>query len=111
MGVVVVGPWALRPAGGAGQPLLASLLCIDFCCSVLLRSAEEAPSQREQEHSSPASPASLLARLAQSAHSAAALAGPCKLHGTPECNTGAMRGEQPESPWRSTAAFTCSGFT
>ncbi|KAF6724187.1 hypothetical protein FQA47_016253 [Oryzias melastigma] len=37
MGVVVVGPWALRPAGGAGQPLLASLLCIDFCCSVLPR--------------------------------------------------------------------------
>lgn len=33
--MVVVGPWAPRPAGGAGQPLLASLLCIDFCCSAL----------------------------------------------------------------------------
>lgn len=31
-----VGPWAPRPAGGAGQPLLASLLSIDFCCSALL---------------------------------------------------------------------------
>lgn len=34
---MVVGPWAPRPAGGAGQPLLASLLCIDFCCSALPR--------------------------------------------------------------------------
>lgn len=33
--MVVVGPWAPRPAGGDGQPLLASLLCIDFCCSAL----------------------------------------------------------------------------
>lgn len=34
---MVVGPWAPWPAGGAGQPLLASLLCIDFCCSALPR--------------------------------------------------------------------------
>lgn len=44
--MVVDGPWAPRPAGDAGQPLLASLLCIDFCCSALLRSAVEAPSRR-----------------------------------------------------------------
>lgn len=44
--VVVVGPWTLRPAGGAGQTLLAFLPCIDFYCSVLLRSAVEAPSRR-----------------------------------------------------------------
>lgn len=56
--VVVVGPWALRPAGGVGQPLLASLLGIDFCCSALLCSAEETPSRRERELGSPGSPAS-----------------------------------------------------
>lgn len=53
--VVVVGPWALRPAGCDGQPLLASLLYIDFCCSSLLR---KALSRRERELGSPASPAS-----------------------------------------------------
>lgn len=45
---VVVGPWAPRPAGGAGQPLLASLPCIDFCCFALLHSSVEAPSRRRK---------------------------------------------------------------
>lgn len=57
------------------------------------------------------SPASLLAWLAQPAHSAAALAGPHRLPGTLVCSARATGGRQPESPWRSTAVFTCSGFT
>lgn len=34
-----------------------------------------------------------------------------QLPGTPACSAGATGGRQPESLWRSAAAFTCSGFT
>lgn len=106
--VVVVGPWTLRPGGGAGQPLLASLLCIDFCCSALprrlLASGDGSPAHPPHLPLSwlgwPSLPTMAQLRLA-----------PCGLSGTLVRSIGATGGRQPESPWQSTAVFTCSGFT
>lgn len=105
--VVVVGPWTLRPGGGAGQPLLASLLCIDFCCSALprrlLAGGDGSPAHPHHLPLSwlgwPSLPTMPQLRLA-----------PCGLSGTLVRSTGATGGRQPESPWQSTAVFTCSGF-
>lgn len=106
--VVVVGPWTPRPGGGAGQPLLASLLCIDFCCSALprrlLAGGDGRPAHPHHLLLSwlgwPSLPTMLRLRLA-----------PCGLSGTLVRSIEATGGRQPESPWQSTAVFTCSGFT
>lgn len=101
--VVVVGPWTLRPGGGAGQPLLASLLCIDFCCSALprrlLAGGDGSPAHPHHLPLSwlgwPSLPTMLQLRLA-----------PCGLSSTLVRSIGATGGRQPESPWQSTAVFT-----
>lgn len=110
--VVVVGPWTPRPGGGAGQPLLASLLRIDFCCSALpwrlLAGGDGSPAHPHHLPLSwlgwPSLPTTLQLRLAP----CGALRHPRTQHGGVVGGTGER---QPESPWQSTAVFTCSGFT